>query len=157
VTTVATIFAKAALFLTAYYLAPFESGSDSVALRIVLALAIIVVTVVVSVRSILHTEFPLIRATDGVSTLVLLMLLSFASTYTIMSVADSTTFSEPLEHTSALYFSLTTSTTIGYGDISPKSDGARIAVMIHMLVNVLFVGVAVRLLFQTARRRVESM
>jgi hypothetical protein len=158
VTSVLSILVKGALLITAYYLAPFESaGRDDVGLRIAIALAIIAAAVVLAARSIMRAEFPLMRAIDGVGTLVLLMLLVFASTYVLMSVSNAAAFNEPLEHTSALYFALTTSTTIGYGDIAAKTDSARIVVMIHMVVNVLLIGIAARVLFQTARRRAEAM
>jgi hypothetical protein len=45
----------------------------------------------------------------------------------------------PLSTTQALYFSLVTATTVGYGDITPGNSTAQVIVMIQLSVFVLFV------------------
>ncbi|TQL01825.1 potassium channel family protein [Cellulomonas sp. SLBN-39] len=46
----------------------------------------------------------------------------------------------------ALYFSVTTLTTVGFGDITPVSQGARLLVVVQMLFDVVVVTTAVTLL-----------
>ena len=48
---------------------------------------------------------------------------------------------------------MTTLTTVGYGDVVAKNDSARITVMIQMAFNVAFIGLAVKWITFTARRR----
>lgn len=155
--TVVSLLAKTALLLLAYYLAPFTRDSrDDLVMRLCIAVGILAVAVVLSAKSILDSDFPVMRAVDGVVTLILFMAVMFASSYLMISTANPDAFSRPLGHTSALYFTITTSTTIGYGDISPLTEPSQIVVMIHMVVSVLLVVIAARLLLQTAKRRVEA-
>ena len=53
--------------------------------------------------------------------------LDFQSTFTNSSLRKSTFID-------CLYFSFTTTSTVGYGDISPKSQLSRIIVMTHQLI-----------------------
>ncbi len=155
-TSVARIVAVIALLLVAYYAAPWAGGdTPDVVIRTVVVLAILVTVVVISARVVVRADHPFLRAMEMVIVVVALATVSFASIYVIMSTHTDAVFSEPLGRTDALYFSLTTSTTVGYGDIHAKSEGARIVVMVHMVTNVVVVGVAARLLVNIARREVE--
>jgi hypothetical protein len=51
---------------------------------------------------------------------------------------------------------MTTATTIGYGDISPRTEAARVVVMIQMVTNVAVIGAAARLLAHTVRQRLDD-
>ena len=53
--------------------------------------------------------------------IVPLFLLLFASTYFLMERASAASFTQPLTRTDALYFTVTVFSTVGFGDISPKS------------------------------------
>lgn len=53
----------------------------------------------------------------------------------------------------ALYFTLTTLTTVGYGDINAIGQTARVVVMLQMVFNVVVIAAAVRLLLIATRRR----
>lgn len=153
----ASVTLRTALLVTAYYLAPFEgSGAGNFVLHLALSILILVAAVSYTLVSVLKADYPIIRAAEGIATLIVVMLLAFASTYSVMSQTEPAAFSEVLDHTGALYFAITTSTTVGFGDISPSTDTARIAVMVQMLVNVLLIGVGIRLLVNTAKRRARS-
>ena len=60
------------------------------------------------------------------------------------------TFSEQLDHTRALYFAITVFSTVGFGDITPKTDLARIIVSIQMLLDMVIIGAVVCLLLNAA-------
>ena len=53
-------------------------------------------------------------------------------------------FSEPLTRSSALYFSVTVFSTVGFGDITAKTDPARLVVTGQMLLDVILLGFGVR-------------
>lgn len=146
-----------AAIITAYYVLPLEGGAvSSVALRVVLALVLVVGVSVAAVPSVRNHRFPVLRAVQLLAVVVALAIVAFASVYLLMSSNRPMAFSEPLGHTDALYFSLTTASTVGYGDIHAKSEAARIVVMIHMVTNVAVIGVVARVIAHAARQRVEE-
>jgi len=63
-----------------------------------------------------------------------------------MADADGGAFSEPLSRTDALYFTITVFSTVGFGDITPKTDLARVATMVQMLTDLLVVGLVLHLI-----------
>jgi len=62
-----------------------------------------------------------------------------------------------LTRTEALYFTVTVLSTVGFGDITPKTDVARIIVTIQMVLDLLVLGVVVRLILDAARRRSDQI
>lgn len=142
------------LLVVAFSLTPDSNSlSTSFAARVIGAVAIVAGAIVLALRSVVRAEFPILRATETISMIVGVLIVGFASVYLTASGADPDAFSEPLDHTGAIYFALTTATTVGYGDIAPRSNPARIAVMVQMVANVVVLGVATRLLIGTAQRR----
>ena len=57
-----------------------------------------------------------------------------------------------LDHTEALYFTVTIFSTVGFGDIVPKVDVARLVVMVQMIADLAFIAIVVRLIFGAASR-----
>ena len=65
-------------------------------------------------------------------------------------------FSEPLDHTGALYLVITVFSTVGFGDITPESNGARIVISIQMLLDLIVIGAVVRLLVSAAKSGLDT-
>jgi uncharacterized protein (UPF0261 family) len=78
------------------------------------------------------------------------LLVVFAATYVVISNAGPGSFSEPLGRTDALYFTLTLFTTVGFGDIAPRSEVARIIAMIQMVIGLITVGLVARIVLGAA-------
>lgn len=142
------------LLVVGYYLAPVDGAAGAgVAVRVTFALAALALSIALGAVVIVRARYPLLGLLYALSAVVGSAVVLFAGTHLIISQYDPSAFSEPLNHTGALYFTVVTATTIGYGDISPQSDLARIVVMLHMVVNVAILGVGVRALVGVARQR----
>jgi voltage-gated potassium channel len=75
-----------------------------------------------------------------------LVLLTFALTYYALSVYSHHEMAGLHTRVDALYFTATTMTTVGYGDIHPVGQVARVVTTIHVGFDVLFAASLVRLL-----------
>ncbi len=81
-----------------------------------------------------------------------LFLLFFASTYFILSLDDARSFTEPLDRSDALYFTVTVFTTLGFGDISAQEGAASLVVTAQMLLDVVVVGIGIQVIIGAAKR-----
>jgi hypothetical protein len=65
-------------------------------------------------------------------------IICFAMGYVHLSHQDPHAFNQPLSLLMAVYFSITTFATVGFGDIVPTSNAARIAVSAEILLAMFF-------------------
>jgi len=143
--------------VTGYYLIPFRGvGSVRLILHLVAGLVLVCLVLAWQMSQIGAAEHPVVRAVRALAVILPVFLLMFSGLYLSMSHASASMFSRPLDHTEALYFTITTFSTTGFGDIVPARDPARIAVSIQMLLDLVFLGVVVRLLVRQARSRLSS-
>ena len=56
-----------------------------------------------------------------------------------------------MTRTDALYFTMTTFTTTGFGDITARSEGTRLIVTVQMLLDLIVLGFGVRLFIGAVR------
>lgn len=63
----------------------------------------------------------------------IILIIIFCFLYQIISTLEPRSFTKALSLFDSLYFSFTTQSTVGYGDITPKTILARFTTMIHML------------------------
>ncbi|MGF7238049.1 MAG: potassium channel family protein [Frankia sp.] len=134
-----------ALMVVIYYFLPLHQVVDGETV-IVLGGGLIAFAVVSyrQVRSIIHAVNPGIRAVELLSIAVPLFLLVFAVAYFLLERSDHGAFTEPLNRTDALYFAVTVFATVGFGDIAPVSQAARIIAMLQMIGDLVVLGVLVR-------------
>lgn len=133
--------------IVAYYLVPLDTRT-TLATAVLLLCGLLAVALVFGWEAwlILNAPYPRLKAVEALVATVGLYLVVFASVYHIIEHDTPGSFSEPLTRTDALYFTLTTFTTVGYGDITARSETGRVAVMCQMVCGLLLVGVALRLL-----------
>ena len=146
--------------LTLYYLAPLDGPLDiSTLIGFVLGLAAFALVIVWQVRAIASSDAPRLRTVRAGVIAASTLLVVFAATYSVISTGRPDSFSEPLSRTDALYFTVTVFATVGFGDIAPRSDLARIITMVQMMTGLIAVGILGKIVFaamQKALRRQED-
>jgi voltage-gated potassium channel len=136
-----------------YYLLPLDHSSRWVAVTMLATgLVALIGLVAFQVRWIVTSPFPGLRGVEALATSIPLFLLLFASTYVVMTAISASNFSEPLTRTDALYFTVTVFTTVGFGDITAKTEAARLVVTGQMIADLVIIGVAVKVLVGAVKR-----
>jgi len=161
--TVATLRAllNASVLIALYYLLPMDLGDSDASVFGKLAIGALVFVGLMTwqLREITQSDTPGLRALEGLFAVVPLFLLLFATTYYVMSQNDASNFTAPLTRTDALYFTVTIFSTVGFGDISPRAEGARLLVSAQMILDLVILGLGVRIILtavQKGRDRITS-
>ena len=143
----------AIVLVALYYFLPFDDEwRFSSGLRIVLGVAFFVAVLIWQIWKVLTSRHPGVRAIEALAVTLPLFLLLFATTYFLMSAHAPGTFSQDhLSRTDALYFTITMFATVGFGDISPVSQSARVVVMFQMLLDLVILGVGVNAFVSAAK------
>ncbi|MEU6066964.1 MULTISPECIES: potassium channel family protein [Streptomyces] len=136
-----------AALVIAYYVLPLRERSMTATSALLLAGVLAVLAVFAwEVWAILHSPHPRLKAVEALVITLALFLVLFASAYYVVDGTSPGSFTEPLTKTDALYFTLTTFATVGYGDITAVSQVGRVMTMVQMTCGLLLAGVAVRIL-----------
>lgn len=151
------IVGSTAVLVTLYYLLPLTHSSAASAVTIlVIGVAVFIGLVVLQVRAILRSPFPGLRGIEALATSVPLFLLLFASSYVVMAGMSASNFGVRLTHTDGLYFTVTVFSTVGFGDITAKSQAARLVVTGQMIGDLVILGLAIKVIVGAVSRRRQS-
>ena len=142
----------AIVLVVLYYVLPDRSWNDRTALRILAELLVFAGITTWQVRTITGSRYPGLKAAQALGLIVPLYLLVFASTYYVMEGVSAANFTQPLTKTDALYFTVTVFSTVGFGDITPRSEPARVVLIVQMLGDLAVLGAGVRVLLEAVRR-----
>jgi uncharacterized membrane protein YhaH (DUF805 family) len=96
-----------------------------------------------------RSETPVLVALEAIVLLVTMLVLGFASVYYAINV-NQTQFNQLDTRLDAVYFTVVTLSTVGYGDIVATGEVARFTVILQILLNLTFVGVVVRVMARAA-------
>ena len=136
-----------------YYLLPLDHSSQPGAVTILLiGLAGFIALVTFHVRVITRSPFPALRATEALAINVSLFLLLFAGTYVVLATISASNFSQPMTRTNALYFTVTVFSTVGFGDITAKTETARLVVTGQMIADLIILGLAIKIIVGAFKR-----
>jgi uncharacterized protein (UPF0261 family) len=135
------------VLVVAYYVLPLDRTVDSGTIAVlVLGLASVAGVLALQIMQIMKSDYPRLRAIGAMGTTLPLFLVIFASTYYLIAQGNAGAFTEPLTRTDSLYFTVTVFSTVGFGDIAPKLEAARIIAMIQMIGDLVLIGVIGRLI-----------
>jgi voltage-gated potassium channel len=136
--------ATAVVLVALYYLLPLDHVKD-VPVTLAVGLVILLAVTAWQLRAIVRAKYPALRAVVALAVTVPLFVLLFASVYFVMAQASPANFgAHQLTRTDALYFTVTVFSTVGFGDITPVSQGARLVVTAQMILDLLVLGLGIR-------------
>lgn len=140
------------VLVAVYYLQPIGTElGGAVFLRVAAGVILFAAVVVIQIKRVLRADLPGLRAVQALGLVIPLFFVIFAAIYLSMASVSQSAFSQPLNHTKSLYFTISVFSTVGFGDITPRTDPARLVVAVQMLLNLVVFGVVVRLLVWAAR------
>ena len=128
---------------------------DSVPVGVSLVIALLILLGVSSwqVRAITRSAHPGVRGIVALAFVAPLFLLLFAASYFLLAQDDPASFStHTLTRTDALYFTVTVFATVGFGDISATSQVARRLVTVQMILDLLVLGLGIRVFVGAVQR-----
>lgn len=136
--------ATAVVLVALYYLLPLNHVKN-VPLTLAVGLVILLAVIAWQLRAIIRAKYPAVRAVVALAVTVPLFVLLFASVYFVMARASPANFStHQLTRTDALYFTVTVFSTVGFGDITPVSQSARLVVTAQMILDLVVLGLGIR-------------
>jgi len=146
----------AAVLVVIYYVLPLDRPWDAAtAIRLLVGLLVIAAVIAWGVKITITSPYPGVRAAETLALIIPFFLLLFASTYFLMERAAAASFTQLLTRTDALYFTVTVCTTVGFGDITAKSEAARVVVIVQMLADLVLLGAGIRVLLGAVQRSRE--
>ncbi|MGW6688585.1 potassium channel family protein [Streptomyces sp. NPDC054961] len=135
-----------------YYMIPLDRGLDALTLTLLLlGLFLFGGLAAWQIARISHAEHPRLCALESLATAVPLFLVLFSSAYFLLAQEVPASFTEPVNRTDALYFTVTVFATVGFGDIAPVTQVARVLTTSQMVADLVVVGVIAKALFGAVR------
>lgn len=135
-----------------YFTLPFDNTSwIESGLALLVGLVAVACLLAWHTRQIAQSPYPRVRAIEALATTFPIFILIFSTTYFVMDTYSTGSYSQTMTRVDALYFAVTVFSTVGFGDITPVSEPARIIVTVQMFLDLLLVGLVVRILFQSVQ------
>jgi voltage-gated potassium channel len=156
---IARALLTASVLVALYYLLPLSNDVSEASTVLKLAVGLIVFSALMiwQVRSITEADNPGLKALESLCLAVPLFLLLYSSTYYVMSFADRTNFTSHLSKTDALYFTVTTFSTVGFGDITATTEAARLVVISQIMLDLVILGFGLRTIVSAVERGREKV
>ena len=138
-----------ALLVVAYFTVPLHPDIErnELVARVIGFMVVLTVLAGLVFRQItLHIDRGHEHRVDGLVLSVLTLVLGFAVAFYLLDREVPEQFSGLETRTDALYFTMSTLTTVGYGDVLAVGQAARALVLVQMLFNVVVIATAASVL-----------
>jgi voltage-gated potassium channel len=146
----------AVLSFTLYFTLPFDKASAfNTGVALLIGLVLVTILLAWQARQIAHDPHPRARAVEALVTSFPIAVLVFATTYFLMSEGSPESFNQPLSRVDSLYFTVSTFATVGFGDVAAVTEAARIIVTIQIVVDLILVGLVVRVFLSSVQSGLE--
>ena len=136
-----------------------EESDPRVSIPVVLLLLGMVIYALVlrlQLRRVVKAKRPGLIAAESLILSAGLFIAIFSGIYVLIEGDSPGSFSEPIDHFTAAYFTLTVLATVGFGDITASSDTARLIVMMQMALGLGFLAVIIKVFTGAAQRAMKS-
>jgi voltage-gated potassium channel len=146
------------LTLLAYFLVPVEgqAAARAAALTAGAGIAIILAVFARQISRVSRSRRPVVAALEALVLVFGMFLALFALLYVSISTSDPQAFTQDIDKVAGIYFTTTVLTTVGFGDISPVSQPARVLVTLQMVLGMVLIGTAFKALGFSAKRAVTT-
>jgi len=149
---------SATLMIVVYYQAPLDRPITAwLVVWLILGVVALAGALAWQLLTIMKSDTPRLRAVETIAIGLPFLLLFYASMYALLSFNQPASFTQKLGRTDALYFTMTVFSTIGFGDIAPVTEVARIVTMTQMVAGLIAVGVVARLVVGAVKRADERI
>jgi voltage-gated potassium channel len=148
----------AMLALVVYFVIPLDGEHAELfagALVIVATFALVPLAVH-RARRVLTSDQPLLVAAQSLAITQTLLVVSFSTVYFVLGSAHEGQINGVRTKIDALYYTITILSTVGFGDVTATGQGARALVATNMIVNIVFLAVALRLVSWALEQRKED-
>jgi voltage-gated potassium channel len=146
----AVMLARSALvavgLVAAYYVLPMDTPGVSGTVVLLVGLLLVAGVLTWQIRAILNSPFPRVQGFQALIVGIPLLLGVFAAGYYVIGLSQVDAFTQPMDKVGAMYFTVTVFSTVGFGDITAKTDLARNVVTVQMILNLVVFGSVVKLL-----------
>jgi voltage-gated potassium channel len=145
--------------LVVYFLVPLDGENAELfagALVIVATFALVPLAVR-RARNVLTSDQPVLVAAQSLAIALTLLIVSFSSIYFVLGAAHDGQISGVRTKIDGLYFTITILSTVGFGDVLATGQGARALVASQMIVNLVFLAVAIRVLSWALAQRKDNV
>lgn len=141
-----------AILSVLYILMPLQT--DLAWLGLVIGFAVLVCIAPFAVKraiTVSRSPFPMLAAAEAILLVVAMLIFGFSSVYLAVN-REVGQFEGMTTRIDALYFTVTTLSTVGYGDVHATGQMARALVTLQILFDLSLLAVSVRLLLGAARQ-----
>jgi voltage-gated potassium channel len=105
-------------------------------------------------REILEAEHPIRVAVRNSVSMATLLVVAFSTEYYLLGV-EFDQMEGLATKIDAVYFTVVTAATVGFGDITPTGQVARVLVVLNIVVTLAIVGIAFRIIAAATRQRAK--
>jgi len=127
----------------------------AISILLVLWGVIFAIVLIWQLRRIRKAEYPLAAMIEALMVVFVLFLAIFAKIYYLVSMSQPEAFTEQLDYFTSYYFAMTVFSTVGFGDITPVQTLPRALAMLQMFLNLVMLGVTVRVIARAATQAKE--